>query len=51
MSVSLFQLLLAKRDQIETARHYVEALRDHWSARAEAEQLRSGRLTPEAPQR
>jgi outer membrane protein TolC len=47
MSVSLFQLLLAKRDQIDTARQYVEALRDYWIARAEAEQLRSGRLTSE----
>jgi outer membrane protein, heavy metal efflux system len=46
MNLSVFQLLLAKRDQVETARSYVEALRDYWLARAEAEQLRSGRLTP-----
>lgn len=45
MNLSVFQLLLAKRDQVETARLYVEALRDYWLARAEAEQLRSGRLT------
>lgn len=45
MSVSVFQLLVAKRDQIETARLYVEALRDYWTTRAEAEQLRSGRLS------
>jgi cobalt-zinc-cadmium efflux system outer membrane protein len=44
MSVSVFQLLVARRDQIETARSYVEALRDYWSARAEVEQLKSGRL-------
>jgi outer membrane protein, heavy metal efflux system len=44
MSVSVFQLLLARRDQIEGARSYVEALREYWTARAEAEQLRSGRL-------
>lgn len=48
MNVSVFQLLLAKRDQVETGRLYVEALRDYWLARAEAEQLRSGRLTPGA---
>jgi hypothetical protein len=48
MNLSVFQLLLAKRDQVETARLYVEALRDHWLARAEAEQLRSGRLTASA---
>ena len=44
MSASVFQLLMAKRDQVETARSYVEALRDYWMAYAEAEQLRSGRL-------
>jgi cobalt-zinc-cadmium efflux system outer membrane protein len=48
MSVSVFQLLLARRDEVETARSYVEALRDYWTARAEAEQLRSGRL-PSGP--
>jgi outer membrane protein, heavy metal efflux system len=46
MNLSVFQLLLAKRDQVETARLYVEALRDYWLAHADAEQLRSGRLTP-----
>jgi cobalt-zinc-cadmium efflux system outer membrane protein len=49
MSSSVFQLLLAKREQIETARSYVEALRDYWTAYAEAEQLRSGRLPGAAP--
>jgi outer membrane protein, heavy metal efflux system len=44
MSVSVFQLLLARRDEVETARSYVEALREYWTARAEAEQLQSGRL-------
>jgi len=44
MSVSVFQLLQAKREQVETAKSYVEALRDYWTAYAEAEQLRSGRL-------
>lgn len=44
MSVSVFQLLLARRDQVDAARGYVEALREYWTARAEAEQLRSGRL-------
>jgi cobalt-zinc-cadmium efflux system outer membrane protein len=44
MSASVFQLLMAKRDQVQTAQSYVEALRDYWTAYAEAEQLRSGRL-------
>jgi outer membrane protein, heavy metal efflux system len=48
MSASVFQLLMAKRDQVESARGYVEALRDYWVARAEVEQLRAGRL-PGAP--
>ena len=44
MNISVFQLLIAKRDQVESARSYVEALRDYWNVRAEVEQLRSGRL-------
>jgi cobalt-zinc-cadmium efflux system outer membrane protein len=44
MSVGIFQLLQAKRDQIETARAYVELLRDYWTLRAQAEQLLAGRL-------
>ena len=44
MGASVFQLLIAKREQIETARSYVEALREYWTAYAEAAQLRSGRL-------
>lgn len=49
MSVSVFQLLMAKRDQVETARLYVESLREYWTARAELEQLRSGRLPRTSP--
>jgi outer membrane protein, heavy metal efflux system len=44
MSVRAFQLLQAKRDQIETARAYVEALRDYWTARTIVDQLLAGRL-------
>jgi cobalt-zinc-cadmium efflux system outer membrane protein len=44
MSVSVFQLLLARREEVEAARSYVDSLRDYWIAQAEAEQLRSGRL-------
>lgn len=49
MNISVFQLLMAKRDQVETARIYVEALRDYWTTRAELEQLRSGRLPQSSP--
>ncbi|HMJ14660.1 MAG TPA: TolC family protein [Polyangiaceae bacterium] len=44
MAIGVFQLLQAKRDQIETGRTYVEALRDYWITRAEIEQLLAGRL-------
>lgn len=44
MNVGAFQLLQAKRDQIETARAYVEVLRDYWTSRARVEQLLAGRL-------
>jgi outer membrane protein TolC len=44
MSASVFQLLQARRDQIDTARAYVELLRDYWVLRAEAAQLVAGRL-------
>jgi len=53
MNVGVFQLLQAKRDQIETARAYVQALREYWTARAEVDQLLAGRLprTAEAGER
>jgi outer membrane protein, heavy metal efflux system len=44
MNVGVFQLLQAKRDQIETARAYVDVLRQYWTARAEVDQLLAGRL-------
>lgn len=46
MNVSVFQLLAAKRDQVETARAYIETQRDYWIAKAELEQLLAGRLPP-----
>jgi cobalt-zinc-cadmium efflux system outer membrane protein len=45
MAVGVFQLLSARRDQVETGRAYVETLRDYWVARAELEQLLAGRFT------
>jgi outer membrane protein, heavy metal efflux system len=44
VSAGVFQLLQARRDQIDTARAYVELLRDYWVLRAEAAQLVAGRL-------
>jgi cobalt-zinc-cadmium efflux system outer membrane protein len=44
MNVGVFQLLQARRDQIEAARAYVGVLRDYWITRAHAVQLLAGRL-------
>jgi hypothetical protein len=47
MSVGVFQLLQAKREEIETARVYVDLLREYWSSRIEVERLEAGRIRPE----
>jgi cobalt-zinc-cadmium efflux system outer membrane protein len=47
MLIGLFQLLQAKRDQIQTATAYVEHQRDYWIARTNVEQLLAGRRPPE----
>lgn len=44
MQVGIFQLLREREHQIETAVAYVEALREYWLARADLEQISSGRL-------
>ncbi len=44
MLVGTFQLLQAKRDQVDAGSRYIEAQRDYWIARAELEQIVSGRL-------
>jgi cobalt-zinc-cadmium efflux system outer membrane protein len=44
MSVGVFQLLQAKRDQIETELRYARSVRDYFVARTEVELLLAGRL-------
>lgn len=44
MLIGVFQLLAAKREQVETARAWVEALRDYWVARTELESALGGEL-------
>lgn len=44
MFIGLFQLLDAKRREIETATLYIERLRDYWIARETLTQIRAGRL-------
>jgi outer membrane protein TolC len=44
MQVGVFQLLQARREQLEANRAYVRTLREYWQARATLEQLLAGRL-------
>lgn len=44
MSIGVFQLLEAKRAQLQAASTWVELLRDYWLSRADAEQLLAGRM-------
>lgn len=46
MGIGVFQLIMAKRAQIETGGAYLEALREYWITRAEVESLLAGRLAP-----
>ena len=45
MQIGVFQLLLAKRAEIEAGSQYVESLRDYWMARASLELILAGRNT------
>lgn len=44
MQIGAFQLLLAKREEIEAARAYVETLTEYWLARTELERAIGGEL-------
>ncbi len=44
MELGVFQLILARRDQVRTAQEYVIALREYWQARATLDQILAGRL-------
>jgi outer membrane protein TolC len=44
MQIGVFQLLEARREQLEAQRAYVATLREYWRARATLEQLLAGRL-------
>ena len=50
MLIGVFELLEAKRAQIEAQREHVEALRAYWVARSELERAAGGKL-PQAPAR
>lgn len=44
MILGVFQLLQAKRDEIDAGRDYIEAIQDYWLARTELERAVGGRL-------
>ena len=44
MQIGAFQLLSAKRDEVETGKDYIESLRAYWLARVELEQVLAGRF-------
>jgi cobalt-zinc-cadmium efflux system outer membrane protein len=46
MGVGVFQLLQARRDEIDAGREYVEVLTDYWVARSELQRAVGRRLTP-----
>jgi len=49
MQVGVFQLLLAKQQEVDSGKQYVDALRDYWIARAQLTQILDGRLPHLAP--
>jgi cobalt-zinc-cadmium efflux system outer membrane protein len=44
MQIGGFQLLQAKREEVEAAKDYIETLREYWLARAELEMILAGRF-------
>lgn len=44
MLLGVYQLLLAKQNEVSAYREYIEAVRDYWIARAELERAVGGRL-------
>ncbi|MCL5979186.1 MAG: TolC family protein [Gammaproteobacteria bacterium] len=48
MLIGVYDLLLSKQNEINTARQYVLATRDYWTTRAELERVGGGPLAPAA---
>jgi cobalt-zinc-cadmium efflux system outer membrane protein len=46
MQIGGFQLLQAKRDEVEAGKDYIESLRDYWLARCELDEILAGRFVP-----
>jgi cobalt-zinc-cadmium efflux system outer membrane protein len=45
MLLGVFQLLLARREQMDAYRDYLDSVRDYWTARADLERAAGGSLT------
>lgn len=46
MQIGVFRLLMAKEEEIDAGRRYIESLRNYWLTRARLEQLLRGRMPP-----
>ena len=46
MQMGLYELLAAKRSEVETFRAYLDTVRDYWIARAELDRALGGRVAP-----
>ena len=49
MLLGVFQLLQARRDQIEAYQAYLDTVRDYWITRAELERASGGSLDAQPP--
>ncbi len=49
MLLGVFQLLQARREQIEVYRDYLDTVRDYWITRAELERATGGSLDAQPP--
>ncbi|HEY5704060.1 MAG TPA: TolC family protein [Terrimicrobiaceae bacterium] len=49
MQLSPYELFLAKSQEVEAERNYIDALRDYWITRAKLERTVGGKLTPRNP--
>ena len=49
MQLSPYELFLAKSQELEAERNYIDALRDYWITRAKLERTVGGKLTPRNP--
>jgi outer membrane protein, heavy metal efflux system len=49
MLLGVYQLLAARRDEVNGYREYIESMRDYWIARSDLERAAGGRLPEEIP--